>query len=363
MSIAKDRLQVYNCDLLKDFLTSKNLPQDVVDRPAFTACCTPDVYLHSVREEYYLPTVQLFIDLLHKNKFTNKKDLLLAFKQAIKLDAEKYIQDSRDVGYDWASQVYLLDGLLLSTCNDVCQYPPYGLKYRVKNIFLPGIATLADSLAVIDKLVFNGDVSYDDLILALKDDFVGHQDLLLKIQSLDKFGNDKDVDAYATEIGNIMVDGVEESSHLANEVVIPSFYSLERDNSWASQIMATPDGRKSSTPISENQSPTYGNDKSGITALLNSISKIPFARTGGGGLNLTFLSKVDANILNALCTTYFNKGGIHCGITVLDRQTLKDAMVNPDKYKSLTVRLYGFSEYFICLPKFQQLAVLNRTGY
>ena len=51
------------------------------------------------------------------------------------------------------------------------------------------------------------------------------------------------------------------------------------------------------------------------------------------------------------------------GISVINREILEDAMVNPDKYKSLTVRLYGFSEYFISLPKWQQIAVINRTRY
>lgn len=363
MSVAKDRLQVYNCELVQGFLKSKNLPQSIIDRPAFTACCTPDIYLHSVREEYYLPTVQIFTNVLHENKFNNKIELLLAFKQAVKEESEKYIETSREVGYTRASQVYLLDGLLLSDCNEVCKYPPYGLTYRAKNIFLPGIATLADSLYTIDKLVFNGKIGYNELISALKDDFIGHEDLLAQIKSLDKFGNDTEVDDYATEIGNVMIDAVEQSAHANNEILIPSFYSLERDNSWASEILATPDGRKKGTPISENQSPTYGNDKSGLTALLNSLAKIPFNRTGGGGLNLTFSAEVNPSILGALIKTYFKKGGIHCGITVLNRETLQDAMVNPDKYKSLTVRLYGFSEYFICLPKFQQLAVLNRTVY
>jgi formate C-acetyltransferase len=211
--------------------------------------------------------------------------------------------------------------------------------------------------------VFSGKIGYNELISALKEDFIGHEDLLAQIKSLDKFGNDTEVDDYATEIGNVMIDAVEQSAHANNEILIPSFYSLERDNSWASEILATPDGRKKGTPISENQSPTYGNDKSGLTALLNSLAKIPFNRTGGGGLNLTFSAEVNPSILGALIKTYFKKGGIHCGITVLNRETLQDAMVNPDKYKSLTVRLYGFSEYFICLPKFQQLAVLNRTVY
>ena len=49
--------------------------------------------------------------------------------------------------------------------------------------------------------------------------------------------------------------------------------------------------------------------------------------------------------------------------TVIDREVLKDAMKHPENYKSLTVRLYGFSEYFVSLPEWQQVAVLNRTEY
>ena len=107
----------------------------------------------------------------------------------------------------------------------------------------------------------------------------------------------------------------------------------------------------------------YGTDKNGITSLLNSLSKIPFGKTAAGGLNLTFSSAVKADILKALIKTYFEQGGLHVGISVIDRATLLDAMKHPENYKTLTVRLYGFSEYFISLPEWQQIAVLNRTAY
>ena len=61
--------------------------------------------------------------------------------------------------------------------------------------------------------------------------------------------------------------------------------------------------------------------------------------------------------------TYFELGGFHVGISVVNRERLKDAMIHSEKYKSLTVRLYGFSEYFVSLPEWQQLAVINRTEY
>ncbi len=79
-----------------------------------------------------------------------------------------------------------------------------------------------------------------------------------------------------------------------------------------------------------------------------------------GGERPNEFSKV---VLKALAVSYFKLGGFHVGISVVNAETLKDAMKNPDKYKSLTVRLYGFSEYFVSLPKWQQMAVLNRTQY
>ena len=79
--------------------------------------------------------------------------------------------------------------------------------------------------------------------------------------------------------------------------------------------------------------------------------------------NLTFSQSTSSDILKALILSYFQIGGLHVGISVINRDMLLDAMNQPDKYKSLTVRLYGFSEYFVSLPEWQQLAILNRTEY
>jgi formate C-acetyltransferase len=142
---------------------------------------------------------------------------------------------------------------------------------------------------------------------------------------------------------------------------VPSFYSLERDNSWAKDIPATPDGRRSGTPISENQSPTYGSDRNGITALLCSISKLPFTRTGAGGLNLTFSSSITPEVLGALIKGYFEQGGLHVGISVIDREVLLDAMEHPENHQNLVVRVGGYSDIFVNLPIGLRQNIINRT--
>ena len=363
MAKMTDKLQVYNCALMKGFLASKGLPQEIVDRPALTACCTFDIYRHTCREEYYLPTAQIFCKVLQSGSFSTKEELMRAFGDAVTADCEKYLSESREPDREWVRTVYVLDALLLSTCNESCEYPPYGSKYRAKNIFLPGLATLGDSLCALDTLVFKGTVPYAEFAKALQADFVGYEALHQKLLSLPKFGNDGEADAYAVEMAHLLIDAVERARHEENEIIAPSFYSLQRENEWAADTPATPDGKHAGVAISENQSPVYGADKKGVTALLNSLAKIPFQRTAAGGLNLAFSAPVRSDILRALAKTYFDRGGLHIGITVMDKDVLRDAMQHPEKHRALTVRLYGFSEYFISLPEWQQLAVLDRTAF
>lgn len=363
MSVLVDKLQVYNCEMVSSFLHNSGLPDNFVQRPAFSACCTSDLYLHSCREEFYVPTVQLFCKTLNENVFSSKDELLTAFADVITKECEKYLEESRFPDRDWVRCVFVHDSLLLGDCNKVCDYIPYGLTYRAKNIFLPGIATLGDSLCALDTLVFKGNIPYKEFIKILEADFVGYEDIHAKIASLPKFGNDTEEDCYTVEMAEKLLEAVRRVKHTEQEIILPSFYSLERENSWSAEVPATPDGKLKGKPFSENQSPVYGADKNGITALLNSIAKLPFEKTAAGGLNLTFSSHIEANILKALVKTYFQKGGLHVGITEYDRDTLLDAIKHPENYKTLTVRMYGFSEYFVSLSPVQQQGILNRTVY
>ncbi len=217
---------------------------------------------------------------------------------------------------------------------------------------------------VIDKLVFKEKrYTYTEFMDIVKNNFENNEELRQEILGYTKFGNDTENDKYTALAGKTFLDAADSVKLKDNHYIASGFYSLERDNVWANKLGATPDGRKSGQPFSENQSPTYGADRNGITALLKSISKLPLDRTVTGGLNLTFSQRMSPEILQALVVSYFNMGGFHIGISIIDRAMLKDAMQNPDKYKTLTVRLYGFSEYFTSLPEWQQIAVLNRTEY
>jgi formate C-acetyltransferase len=362
LEVLTDKVNLYNYDIVYKYLTNKGVKPEIAKDFTYSACCTFDLHYHNPRGEYYVPTVQIFLDVLHSKNYASTEEILKDYTSALSENMKgrhriKSINDMR--------QTAVLDSLLLTDTAMECKYAyDKDRAYCLNNLFLSGIATIGDSLMVLDKLVFKERrYSYSEFIKILDEDYENNEELRCEILNYERFGNDSENDNYAVMAGNAMIDAVDELEKRDNEYNIPSFYSLERDNSWRKNVGASPDGRKSGTPFSENQSPTYGADKSGITALLKSVSKLPFDRTAGGGLNLTFSQKISSDILKALVLSYFNMGGLHVGISVINRSDLQDAMIDPDKYKSLTVRLYGFSEYFVSLPEWQQIAVLNRTEY
>ncbi|MBO5454267.1 MAG: hypothetical protein J6A69_09960 [Clostridia bacterium] len=362
LAVLTDKVNIYNYDTVFKCLTDRGVKPDIAKDFTYSACCTFDLHYHNPRGEYYVPTMRIFLEVLHSKNYTSIDEILKDYTNALTLD----MQNRRRIhSIEGMRQIAVLDSLLITDTAMECKYPyDKDRAYCLNNLFLSGVATIGDSLMVLDKLVFKEKrYSYADFMQILDDNYENSEALRSEILNYERFGNDSENDNYTAMAGNAMVDAVDNLEKRDNEYNIPGFYSLERDNRWCSEIGASPDGRKSGTPFSENQSPAYGADKSGITALLKSVSKLPFHRTAGGGLNLTFSKKVSSDVLKALILSYFNMGGLHVGISVIDREKLQDAMKNPDKYKSLTVRLYGFSEYFVSLPEWQQIAVLNRTEY
>lgn len=365
MSTLTDKLHIYNYDLILNTLVNKGIALEAAKEFTFSACCTFDLNYYSYRLEYFTPVLQIFLDILNKKEYKDIESLTKNLTKALKEDIQTDIANKERSFSDkeYARKFFVFDCLLHTETSYQCMYPCNSRsKYKIFNVFCPGVATLGDSLMVLDKLVFKEKrFSYNEFMEIINNNFENHEELRQEILDYTRFGNDTAADKYTVMAAEAFLSAVDGLELKDNYYAIGGFYSLERDNTW--KVKATPDGRKDGAPFSENQSPTYGADKNGITSLLKSLSKLPFDRTATGGLNLTFSQSVSADTLKALAISYFQLGGLHIGISIADANTLKDAMKNPDKYKSLTVRLYGFSEYFVSLPEWQQAAVLNRTQY
>ncbi|MFW5991608.1 MAG: glycine radical domain-containing protein [Halanaerobiaceae bacterium] len=132
------------------------------------------------------------------------------------------------------------------------------------------------------------------------------------------------------------------------------------------QTAASADGRFSGKPLANGNGPTNGNDKNGITALLNSMVKPSPLIHAGAVQNMKFSKKIfndNREKLKSLLKTYFEKGGTQAMITVVNPQDLKNAMENPESYKNLFVRVGGFTARFVELTKDVQEDILYRTLY
>lgn len=229
--------------------------------------------------------------------------------------------------------------------------------------FVGGAATIIDSLYAIDRLVYRERrFSLAEFVTILKRNFEGWERLLAEIRGFPKFGNDEEeVTPYTEQTGRIITDAMERVNREEKRFHSGGFYALYWQYKYGSRLPATPDGRLAGTPISENMSPSYGNDRSGITALLTELSRMSLRQCTTGGLNIKFTKRIDERLCTHLFDTFFRMGGINYAITVVNPEDLKAAKKHPEQYQDLCVRITGYSEFFTKLPAHIQDEIICRT--
>ena len=129
---------------------------------------------------------------------------------------------------------------------------------------------------------------------------------------------------------------------------------------------ASADGRKAGMPLSNGNQPTAGNDKNGLTALLNSMAKLDPGCHAGVVHNVKISRSLLHNLqetVEALFRGYFDNGGTQAMITVTDKKELENALIHPENYANLIVRVGGYSERFIDLPGDIRQEIIRRTLY
>lgn len=264
------------------------------------------------------------------------------------------------------------DCFLKGTIEHAVTWTEGGTKYHKIVTQGSGLASVINSLYAVEQIVFkNGEMSLQELSELLGCNYSGREKLARKWKvKLDKFGNDKEeVDKYAKIVTDIFVRAIDRNNGPQYLYQMWPTYSSDRDFTTMGQdVGATPDGRYAAEQLSENQSPEEGTDLSGLTAMLNSLSKVPFDRITGGPLNLKLHpSAVSGDEgLEAMCAllkTYMQKGGMQLQVNVLDTETLKRAQEEPEKYRSLCVRVTGYSAFFVEMGRKAQDEMIKRTEH
>ena len=241
-----------------------------------------------------------------------------------------------------------------------------------------GIANMADSLAAIKKCVFEDQsISKQELWDALQNDFEGPegeriQNILL---SAPKYGNDDDyVDSLIRSAYDVYIDEIKKyhNTRYKRGPIGGTYYagtsSISANVGQGMGTLATPDGRKAHTPLSEGCSPSHAMDQNGPTAVFKTVAKLPTKDiTGGVLLNQKvtpqILSKKEDRMkLIYIIRTFFNRlHGYHVQYNVVSRETLRDAQAHPEKHRDLIVRVAGYSAFFNVLSKQTQDDIIERT--
>ncbi|PKM55301.1 MAG: formate C-acetyltransferase/glycerol dehydratase family glycyl radical enzyme [Firmicutes bacterium HGW-Firmicutes-5] len=248
-----------------------------------------------------------------------------------------------------------------------------GALYNLSGIQAIQVANLADSLATIKHMVYDDkSLQASELLQALQTNYEGN-DILRQyiINRIPKYGNDV---SWVDHIGNQWVEYFSNKlSTYENARGGPyhtGLYTVSAHIPMGQNVGASADGRLSKDPLADGgMSAMYGRDKQGPTALLKSVSRInSIYGSNGTLLNMKFLPdffKTDEGIkkFSSMLMTIVHLNISHVQFNVLRKEDLLSAQKNPDAFKGLTVRVAGYTAYFVDLATDLQDEIIARTSY
>jgi formate C-acetyltransferase len=300
-------------------------------------------------------------------------DFFYAFKKQL-----RFFIDLKTKGNDIIEEIYAKNlpvpflSLWIDDCIDKAKDYNYGgARYNTQYIQFVGLGTTTDSLVSIKFNVFEcKNYSLNQITEILKENYQNNEETRqIFINKTPKFGNDDDyVDIIAKNVLNSCVEIVESYENTPIRKASRRVYFLPTTvHVYFGEVCgATPDGRKAGMPLSEGISPVQGSDRKGITAVLRSIGKLDHIKTGGTLLN----QRLSPDLLESneikikfgqLIRTHFKMGSHHIQFNIVSTDLLKKAQNNPMDFQDLMVRVAGYSDYFVNLPKGLQDEIISRT--
>ena len=242
-----------------------------------------------------------------------------------------------------------------------------GVRYLGGTCETYGNINTSDSLWTIKKLVFEEKkYTLTEMEQAVLKNFEGCEKLRKDCLDCEKYGNDLDnVDAMANEVYEYVAKGIRDrgiEKGMQYFLIVISNNSLNTE--WGVRTAASPDGRTAGMYMNPANNPQGGADRNGPTAMLNSLAKFNPKYHAGSVQNIKFsrsFFKKNKELIRAMFQTYFEKGGCHLMVTVVDKGELEDAMIHPEAHRDLIVRVAGYSAVFVDLDRSVQEELLSRS--
>ncbi|HWR11363.1 MAG TPA: formate C-acetyltransferase/glycerol dehydratase family glycyl radical enzyme [Rectinemataceae bacterium] len=248
-----------------------------------------------------------------------------------------------------------------------------GARYNLSGIQAIQAANVADCLAVAKKCVYEDkSLRAEDLLAAIRKDYEGAEALRQRvINKVPKYGNDIEwVDAIAAKWVDYFAKKLGAYTNARGGIYHSGLYTVSAHVPMGQNVGASLDGRKAKDPLADGgMSAMYGRDRAGPTALLRSVSRIDAADGSNGTLlNMKFLPEFFrteegiakfASLLRTFVQLHIN----HVQFNVVRKEDLLAAKAHPEEWRSLTVRVAGYTAYFVELANDLQDEIIARTSY
>ena len=189
-----------------------------------------------------------------------------------------------------------------------------------------------------------------------------------------RYGNDDErADKIAVWLLKTFMSMIRKYHTYRNSEPTTSILTITSNVVYGKYTSNMPDGRKAGTPLAPGANPSYGAERNGLLASLNSVAKLPYEYALDGISNTQTISpdalghdddERAATLVNVM-DGYFSQGAHHLNVNVFGVDKLKDAMEHPEKpeYANFTIRVSGYAVKFIDLTREQQLDVIARQAH
>lgn len=270
-----------------------------------------------------------------------------------------------DFYMSWLARTYVNALNVIHYMHDKYAYEAIEMALHDREVFrtlacgIAGLSIVADSLSAI-KFARVKPIRDDSGLIV---DYVTEGDY-------PKFGNnDERVDEIASSLVSRFMDHIRRYPTYRNAFPTQSVLTITSNVVYGKKTGNTPDGRRAGEPFAPGANPMHGRDQKGALASLLSVAKLPYD-DAEDGISYTMslvpgaVGKDEAGRqrnLSSLLDGYFEATGHHINVNVLNRDTLMEAMENPEKFPQLTIRVSGYAVNFIKLTREQQLDVIKRT--
>ena len=282
------------------------------------------------------------------------------------LDYDEVMQ-KYDIMMDWLASTYVNALNLIHYMHDKYYYEAAEMALidtDVRRTFATGIAGFSH---VVDSL---SAIKYAK-VRTIRDEtgFIVHYETE---GDFPRYGNDDDrADDIAVWLLRTFLEKVKKHHTYRNSEPTTSILTITSNVVYGKATSDMPDGRKAGEPLAPGANPSYGAEKNGLLASLNSLAKLPYHWALDGISNTQTISPdalghtEDERVTNLVQVLdgYFDQGAHHLNVNVFGTEKLIDAMEHPEKeeYANFTIRVSGYAVKFIDLTREQQLDVISRT--